>query len=41
MLDVLIKDALIVDGTGAVPFSGDIGVADGVITEIGSISSPA
>ncbi len=41
MLDVLIKDALIVDGSGAAPFSGDIGVADGIITEIGSISSPA
>ncbi|MFK8049840.1 MAG: amidohydrolase family protein [Halioglobus sp.] len=41
MLDVLIKDALIVDGTGAEPFSGDIGIADGVISELGSVSSAA
>ncbi|MFT7265877.1 MAG: N-acyl-D-aspartate/D-glutamate deacylase, partial [Halioglobus sp.] len=36
MLDVLIKNALIVDGTGAKPFSGDIGIANGVIAEVGS-----
>jgi N-acyl-D-amino-acid deacylase len=41
VLDVVIKDALIVDGTGADSFSGDIGIADGVITEIGSISAAA
>ncbi|MFT4824915.1 MAG: N-acyl-D-aspartate/D-glutamate deacylase [Halioglobus sp.] len=41
MLDVLIKNALIVDGTGAKPFSGDIGIANGVIAEVGSISSSA
>lgn len=41
MLDVVIKDATIVDGTGANTFSGDIGIADGVIAEIGSVSSNA
>ncbi|MFK7733130.1 MAG: amidohydrolase family protein [Pseudomonadales bacterium] len=41
MLDVLIKDARIVDGTGAAPFSGDIGISDGLITEVGNISSAA
>lgn len=41
MLDVLIKNAVIVDGSGADSFSGDIGIADGVISEIGSISSAA
>jgi N-acyl-D-amino-acid deacylase len=41
MLDVLIKDALIVDGKGSAPFSGDIGIADGLITHIGKASGSA
>jgi N-acyl-D-aspartate/D-glutamate deacylase len=41
MLDYLIKNAQIVDGTGETPFNGDIGIADGVITEVGNISAAA
>ncbi len=41
MLDTLIKDAVIVDGTGVDAFSGDIGIVDGVIADIGSISAGA
>ncbi len=35
MLDLKIKDARIVDGTGAEAFHGSVGVKDGVITEVG------
>ena len=31
MLDTLIKNATIVDGTGSAPYTGDIGIADGII----------
>ncbi len=41
MLDCLIQGATIVDGQGGAPFSADVGVRDGVIVEIGSITSPA
>ena len=35
MLDLKIEGATIVDGAGGAPYSGDIGVKDGVIAEIG------
>jgi hypothetical protein len=36
MLDLLIKNARIVDGTGASSFMGDLGVADGLIRSVGA-----
>ena len=41
MLDVVIKEATIVNGTGADAFTGDIGIVDGVIAEIGRVSTNA
>ncbi|MCX2979657.1 D-aminoacylase [Halieaceae bacterium IMCC14734] len=41
MLDYLIKDATIVDGSGAAPFTGDIGIADGKITAVGKVNDSA
>lgn len=41
MLDILIKGGEVHDGTGAPAANADIGIADGVIVEIGRISSPA
>ena len=35
MLDVLIRDALVVDGSGAAPFRGDVAVQDGRIADVG------
>ena len=39
MLDnsLVIRNATIVDGTGAEPFDGDVAIENGVITEIGNI----
>ena len=39
--DLLIKDGLIVDGSGMPAFRGDIGTKDGKIVEIGKLDSPA
>jgi N-acyl-D-amino-acid deacylase len=39
--DLLIKNGLIVDGSGMPAFRGDIGVKDGKIAEIGKLSGPA
>jgi N-acyl-D-amino-acid deacylase len=39
--DLLIKNGLIVDGSGTPAFRGDIGVKNGKIAEIGKLSSPA
>ena len=39
--DLLIKNGLIVDGSGMPAFRGDVGVKDGMIAEIGKLSSPA
>ncbi len=39
--DLLIRDGLIVDGSGNPAFRGDIGVRDGKIAEIGKLSGPA
>ena len=41
MLDTLIKNATIVDGTGAEPYTGDIGIQDGKIAELGAVSTGA
>ncbi len=41
MLDILIKNALIYDGTGAEPYSADIGIKGEHITEIGEIAEDA
>ena len=38
--DLLIKNGLIVDGSGMPAFRGDIGVKDGKIAEIGKLSGP-
>jgi N-acyl-D-aspartate/D-glutamate deacylase len=35
MLDLLIKNGTIVDGTGAAPYTGDIAIADGVLVQVG------
>ena len=41
MLDIVIKGGKVVDGTGVVAYTADIGIKDGVIAEIGRISSNA
>ena len=41
MIDLVIKGGQIVDGTGSVAFTGDVGVADGQIVEVGRITTPA
>ena len=39
--DLLIKGGLLVDGTGAVPRTADVGIAGGRIAEVGDLNGPA
>ncbi|GAB5459054.1 MAG: amidohydrolase family protein [Henriciella sp.] len=41
MLDVVIKGGTVVDGTNAAPRTADLGLKDGKIVEMGSVSTPA
>jgi N-acyl-D-amino-acid deacylase len=41
MHDLIIKNGLICDGTGAPSFHGDVAVNGGVIVEVGQVSGPA
>ncbi|MDD9895653.1 MAG: amidohydrolase family protein [Gammaproteobacteria bacterium] len=41
MYDLLIKNGLVVDGSGAEPFHADIAIQDGVIAEVGTIREEA
>jgi N-acyl-D-aspartate/D-glutamate deacylase len=41
MLDRIIKGGSVVDGTGAAPFTADIGIKDGRIAAVGKLSDPA
>ena len=41
MYDLIIKDGLVVDGTGAAPFRADVAVAGGRIVAVGEVSGPA
>jgi N-acyl-D-aspartate/D-glutamate deacylase len=39
--DLLIKDATVIDGSGAARFIADVGVKDGKVSEIGRINAKA
>jgi N-acyl-D-aspartate/D-glutamate deacylase len=39
--DLIVKNGMIVDGTGFARYRGDVGVKDGKITEIGRINAAA
>jgi len=41
MLELLIRGATILDGSGAPRFTGDVGVRDGIITAVGKPAGPA
>lgn len=38
-LDLVIRNGLVVDGTGAEPFTADVGIRDGKIVEVGKVSA--
>jgi len=39
--DLIIRNGLLIDGTGAAPFQGDVAIRDGVIAEIGEVEGDA
>ena len=41
MHDLVVRGGTIVDGLGGAPFTGDVAVTDGVVTEIGRVDGPA
>ncbi len=40
MYDLVIRNGLIVDGTGSTPFRGDVAVTDGLIAAVGVVDGP-
>jgi N-acyl-D-aspartate/D-glutamate deacylase len=41
MLDLVLRNARIVDGSGAAAFDGDIGIAGSRIVSVGAVADPA
>ena len=41
MLDIIIKNGQIIDGTGGVPYAGDVGIKDGRIVALGEVTEAA
>ncbi|MDQ3161285.1 MAG: hypothetical protein M3Q92_00410, partial [Actinomycetota bacterium] len=41
MLDVLIRDGWVADGTGSPPFLGDVAIEDGRVVEVGRLGESA
>ncbi len=41
MLDLVIRGGLVIDGSGGEPFTADLGVRDGHITEVGKVTESA
>ncbi|MBT5667576.1 MAG: hypothetical protein HOJ06_19715, partial [Rhodospirillaceae bacterium] len=39
--DIVIKNGMVVDGSGGARYRGDVGVKDGKITKIGKINETA
>jgi N-acyl-D-aspartate/D-glutamate deacylase len=39
--DLIVRNGLIVDGTGAAPFKGDVAIRDGKIVEVGTVTGTA